>query len=171
VVLRIDRRTPIASMAFFAVAGVALLGLGLLTEGETRGRAFVVGGFCLAGVIGLLVEWALVGSAGLEVRIDTVGIDIGRRRIPWEAVPSVKWSSSAIHKGKVWKPGIVLHLRDVEGYKAPRAAVEKIDHLAFRIPANILLDAIVRYAHPHTVYVVAVDPDEPWPLSQTPAFD
>jgi hypothetical protein len=77
-------------------------------------------------------------------------------------------SERARHRGN---PGIVLHVRDVEGYKAPRAAVEEIDHLAFRIPANILLDAIVRYAYPHAVYVLAVDPDEPWPLSRSPAVD
>lgn len=59
----------------------------------------------------------------------------------------------------------------IEGYKAPRVAIEEIDNLAFRILANILLDAIVRYAHPHAVYVLAVDPDEPWPLSQSPAVD
>jgi hypothetical protein len=170
VVLRIDRRSPIAYMSFIAVAGVALLAVGFLTEGQARGRAFVVGGFCLAGVIGLLVEWALVGSAGLELRLDTAGVTIGSHRIPWEAVPTAKWSGFAIG-ARVRKPGIVLHLRDVEGYKAPRAAVEKIDHRAFRIPANILLDAIVRYAHPHTVYVLAVDPDETWPLSRSPAVD
>jgi hypothetical protein len=170
VVLRIDRRTPIAYMSFIAVAGFALLAVGLLTEGQARGRAFVFGGACLVGVIGLLVAWALVGSAGLELRLDTVGVTIGRHRIPWEAVRTAKWSGYAIG-ARVRKPGIVLHLRDVEGYKAPRAAVEKIDHLSFRIPANILLDAIVRYAHPHAVYVLAVDPDEPWPLSRSTAAD
>jgi hypothetical protein len=170
VVLKIDRRTPIAAMSFIAVAGVALVSLGLLTEGQTRGRAFLFGGVCLAGVIWLLVEWGLTGSAGLELRLDTAGVTIGRRRIPWEAVRTAKWSGSAIG-ARVRKPGIVLNLRDVEDYKAPRAATQEIDHLAFRIPANILLDAIVRYAHPHTVYVIAVDPDEPWPLSQTPAVD
>jgi hypothetical protein len=171
VVLRIDRPTPVTILSFLAVAGVALLAVGFLTQGQARGRAFVFGGVCLAGVIWLLVEWGLTGSAGLELRLDCAGVTFGRRRIPWEAVPSARWSSSAIHKGKVWKPGIVLHLRDAEGYKAPRAATEKIDHLAYRIPANILLDAIVRYAHPHAVYVLAVDPDEPWPLSQAPAVD
>ena len=170
VVLRIDRRSPITIISFFAVAEVALLAVGFLTEGQARGRAFVFGGACLAGVIGLLVGWALVGSAGLELRLDTAGVTIGRRRIPWEAVRTAKWSGHAIG-ARVRKPGIVLHLRDAEGYEAPRAAVEKIDHLAFRIPANILLDAIVRYAHPHAVYVIAVDPDEPWPLSRSPAMD
>jgi hypothetical protein len=170
VVLRIDRRTPIAFMSFIAVAGVALVSLGLLTEGQTRGRALLFGGVCLAGVIWLLVEWGLTGSAGLELRLDPVGVTIGRHRIPWEAVRTAKWSGHAIG-ARVRKPGIVLHLRDAEGYKAPRAEVEKIDHLAFRIPANILLDAIVRYAYPHAVYVIAVDPDEPWPLSQSPAVD
>ncbi len=169
-VLRINRRTPIAYMSLIAVAGVASLGLGLVSEGQTRGRAFLFGGVCLAGVIWLLVEWALVGSAGLELRLDSVGITHGRHGIPWEAVRTAKWSGYAIG-ARVRKPGIILHLRDVEGYKAPRAAVEEIDHLAFRIPANILLDAIVRYAHPHAVYVIAVDPDEPWPLSQSPAVD
>lgn len=170
VVLRIDERTPITSMAFIAVAGVALLGLGPLTEGQTRGLAFLSGGVFLAGVIWLLVVWGLTGSAGLELRLDTAGITIGRRRIPWEAVRTAEWSGHAIG-ARVREPGIILHLRDVEGYKAPRAAVEEIDHFAFRIPANVLLDAIVRYAYPHTVYVIAVDPDEPWPLSQTPAVD
>ena len=173
VVLRMNRRTPIAYMSLvFAVTRLAAsLGLGLVSEGQTRGRAFLFGGVCLAGVIWLLVEWALVGSAGLELRLDSVGITHGRRGIPWEAVRTAKWSGHAIG-ARVRKPGIILHLRDVEGYRAPRAAVEEIDHLSLsRIPANILLDAIVRYAHPHAVYVLAVDPDEPWPLSQSPAVD
>jgi hypothetical protein len=169
VVLRIERRTRIASISLLAVGSAVLFVVGLLTEGETRSRVFLFSGACLAAVIVVLVEWARAGTAGLEVRLDTVGIAIGRRGIPWEAVPSARWSSSAIHKGKVWKPGIVLHLRDVEGYKAPRSATESVDHLAFRVPANVLLDAIVRYAHPHTVHVIAVDPDEPWPISQSPS--
>jgi hypothetical protein len=172
VVLRIDRRTPFAYVSFFAVAGVALLALGLLTEGETRWQALSFSGLCLAGVIWLLVEWGLTGSAGLELRLDSAGVTIGRRRIPWEAVQTARWSGYAFGTGETpGKPGIVLHLRDVGGYKAPRAATQEIDHLAFRIPANILLDAIVRYAHPHAVYVLAVDPGEPWPLSQSPAVD
>jgi hypothetical protein len=159
-------------MSFIGVAGVALLGLGLVTEGENRWQALSFSGLCLAGIIWLLVEWGLAGSAGLELRLDSAGVTIGRRRIPWEAVVSAKWSGYVIGPASgPGRPGIVLHLRDVEGYKAPRAAVEEIDHLAFRIPANILLDAIVRYAHPHAVYVSAVDPDEPWPLTQSPAVD
>ncbi len=171
-VLRIDKRTPIAYMSFIALAGVAFLGLGLVSEGDTRWEALGFSGLCLAGVIWLLVEWGLVGSAGLELRLDANGVTIGRHRIPWEAVRSAKWSGYVIGPASgPGRPGIVLNLRDAEGYKAPRAAVEEIDHVAFRIPANILLDAIVRYAHPHAVYVIAVDPDEPWPLSQSPAVD
>jgi hypothetical protein len=171
VVLRIDRRTPITYMSFIAVAGVVLLGVGLLTEGETRWQALSFSGLCLAGLIFLLIDWGVAGSAGLEMRLDGAGVCVGRRRIPWEAVRSARWSGSAIHKGDVWKPGIVLHLRDVEGYRAPRAATESIDHIKFRVSANLLLDAIVRYAHPHAVYVVAVDPDEPWPIGQSPTAD
>ncbi|HET6792121.1 MAG TPA: hypothetical protein VFI35_11120 [Actinomycetota bacterium] len=159
-------------MSFIAIAGVATLGLGLVSEGDTRWEAFGFSGLCLAGVIWLLVEWGLTGSVGLELRLDSAGVTIGRHRIPWDAVRTAKWSGYAIGTGTtVRKPGIILHLRDVEGYKAPHAGVEEIDHVAFRIPANILLDAIVRYAHPHTVYVIAVDPDEPWPLTQSPAVD
>jgi hypothetical protein len=172
VVLRIDRRTPITYMSLIALAGVASLGLGLVSEGDTRWQALGFSGLCLAGVIWVLIEWGLAGSAGLELRLDTAGVTIGRHRIPWEAVRTAKWSGYAIGPDTgPKKPGIVLHLRDFQGYKAPRAATEEIDHLAFRIPANILLDAIVRYASPHTVYVLAVDPDEPWPLDQSPAVD
>jgi hypothetical protein len=145
--------------------------VGLLTEGESRSRAFLFSGACLASVIVVLVECGHAGRAGLEVRIDTVGIAIGPRRVPWEAVQSAKWSAFAIHIGKVWRPGIVLHLRDIDGYKAPRAATEEIDYAKFRVPANVLLDAIVRHAHPHAVHVLAIDPDEPWPLSQSPAVE
>jgi hypothetical protein len=172
VVLRIGKRTPITYMSFIALAGVASLGVGLVSEGDTRWEALGFSGLCLAGVIWLLVEWGLTGSAGLELRLDANGVTIGRHRIPWEAVRSAKWSSNVIGpaSGPV-RPGIVLHLRDAKGFKAPSAAVEEIDHLAFRIPANILLDAIVRYAYPHAVYVLAVDPDEPWPVGQPPAAD
>jgi hypothetical protein len=172
VVSRIERRTPVAYMSFFAVTGVLVLVLGLLTEGETRWQALSFSGLCLAGLIWLLVEWGLAGSAGLELRLDAAGVTIGRHRIPWEAVRTAKWSGYAIGPDSgPKKPGIILHLRDFEGYKAPRAATEEIDHLAFRIPANILLDAIVRYAQPHAVHILAVDPDEPWPLSRSPAVD
>lgn len=162
VVLKIQGRTPIAMMSFLAVASVVLLVVGLLTEGEARWQAFVFSGLCLTALIWLLVEWGLAGSAGLEVRLDTSGVAIGRRRIPWEAVQSAEWSRTAAG-GTVRQPGILLHVRDVEGYKAPRAGTESIDYRAFRVPANVLLDAIVRFAHPHTIYVRAVDPGEPWP--------
>jgi hypothetical protein len=151
-------------MSFLAVASAVLFVVGVLTEGETRWQALSSSGLCLAGLIWLLVEWRLAGSAGLELRLDTAGVAIGRQRIPWEAVQSARWSGDAIGPhSSVRTPGIVLHLRDFEGYTAPRAATEEIDYPAFRVPANVLLDAIVRYAHPHTVYVLAVDPEEPWP--------
>lgn len=164
VVLRIEKRTPIAAMCLIAATGVVLLAVGVLSEGDTRWQALSFSGLCVAGLIWSLVEWARVGDAGLEVRLDPSGIAIGGRHIPWEAVRTAQWSGSATAKGEVRKPGILLRVRDVEGYKAPRAGGESIDHLAFRVPANILLDAIVRFAHPHTVYVIAVDPEEPWPI-------
>jgi hypothetical protein len=53
------------------------------------------------------------------------------------------------------RPGVELRLRRVDGYEPPRSAKVAIDPTLFGISGKVLLDLIVRYARPHTVYVLA----------------
>jgi len=163
IVLRGSRWRPIGTALAIAAIAAALWGVAVLTEGAARVRAGVSAGFLTVFLVVIAIEWAIAGSRGREVRVDGDGITIGRRRVPWTAVTAVSWRMIG-SRGGAW-PAIEIRVRRVEGYRPPRSARELIALRSLGIRANVLLDAIVRYARPHSVIVLAVDSSDVWPVS------
>ena len=155
ITLRILRRTPLEPLLF--LVGSAALWIGVLaSSGQLRIwllRLAIPAAFCaVILMIAMLYTW-LGGEERRWLRLDDEGLTLYGDRIPWEAVMSAQWRSDAI-KTRVRRPGIVLRLRPVDGYEPPRSASRSIDPTIYGIAGIELLDLIVRYAKPHTVYIL-----------------
>jgi hypothetical protein len=100
----------------------------------------------------VVIAWMVAGEEERWLRLDDEGMTLRGHRIPWEAVMSARWAFDAA--GTKPRGGIELFLRGVGAYQPPRSGRVSIAPAAFRIPPNVLLDMIVRYARPRTVYVL-----------------
>ena len=151
--LKILRRTRVMPFSFLVLSAAALWITGLVSSGELRprllGLAVIPTGYAVIAVI----AWIVAGEEGRWLRIDNEGVTVHGDRIPWEAVISARWEVGAVLT-RPRRPGIKLRLRPVDGYQPPRSASVSIDPTLFGMPGIELLDLIVRYAQPHTVYVL-----------------
>ncbi len=149
--LQIPRRTPVMAISLNALAAAALWIAGLVSsDGRLLSLAVLFTVFAVVAVI----SWIVIGDEGRWLRLDDEGMTLAGDRIPWEAVMTARWASGAILT-RPRRPGVELRLRRVDGYQPPRSASVAIDPTLFGISGNELLDLIVRYARPHTVYVLA----------------
>lgn len=139
----------------FLVLGAAVLWITVLASSDGL-RASLISMAVLFTVYAVVavVSWMVAGDEGRWLRLDDEGMTLAGRRIPWEAVMTARWAFDAILT-RPRRPGIQLRLRRVDGYEPPRSGSVSIDTTLFGISGNELLDLIVRYAQPHTVYVLA----------------
>lgn len=150
--LQILRRTQVMPFSFLVLSAAALWIAVLASSGSVRSE--------LLGVAVTLTVYAFIAAIALMVageerrglRLDEEGITVRGDRIPWEAVMSARWAFDAA--GTRPRGGIELLLRDVGAYQPPRSGRVSIAPAAFHIAPNVLLDMIVRYARPRTVYVL-----------------
>jgi len=152
--LEIPRRTPVMAISFYALAAAALGIGGLVSSDGLRVRLLSLAVLSTVFAVVAVISWIVIGDEGRWLRLDDEGMTLAGRGIPWEAVMTARWAYDAIGT-RPRRPGIELRLRRVDGYQPPRSASVSINSTLFGISGNELLDLIVRYARPHTVYVLA----------------
>lgn len=149
--LRTLRRPRLAPFSFLVVSAATLWIAGLASSERRRPELLGVAVLLTLYAVIVVIAWMVAGKEGRWLRLDDEGVILHGHRIPWEAVMSAQWRSDAIaHR----IPGIVLRLRPADGYEPPRSASVSIDPTLYGIAGIALLDMIVRYARPHTVYLL-----------------
>jgi hypothetical protein len=151
--LKIPRRTRVMPFSFLVLSAAALWIAGLVSSGELRFRLLGLAVIPTAYAVIAVIAWIVAGEEGRWLRLDNEGVTVHGDRIPWEAVMSARWAVGAVLT-RPRRPGIELRLRPVDGYQPPRSASVSIDPTLFGMPGIELLDLIVRYAQPHTVFVL-----------------
>ena len=149
--LEMRRSTQVKPILFLVLSAAALWITGLAVSDRWRsqkllGTAVLATFFAVIAVIRSMVA----GKDRRWLRLDDEGLTVRGERIPWEAVFSAQWRSHVIRG----LPGIVLRLRAADGYEPPRTGRVSIPTTLYGIAGIELLDLIVRYAQPHTVYVL-----------------
>ena len=149
--LRIRRRTRLAPLSFLVLSPAVLWIAGLASSDRRRSELLGVAVLLTLYAIITVSAWMFASKKGRWLRLDDEGVTLHGHRIPWEAVMSAQWRSDAMaHR----IPGIVLRLRPADGYEPPRTASVSIDPTLYGIAGIELLEMIVQYARPHTVYVL-----------------
>lgn len=141
------------AVSFLVLGAAALWIAGLASSDGLRFKLHILAVSAAAWVVVAVTTWIVKGDEGRWLRLDEEGMTLAGNRIPWEAVMTARWAHGAILT-RPRRPGIELRLRRVGEYQPPRSERVAIDTGLFRIAPDVLLDLIVRYARPHTVYVL-----------------
>jgi hypothetical protein len=150
--LQIPRRRRVIPASFFVLFAAALWIAGLASSDGLRVSLLNAAVIFTAYTVIMVITWMVAGDEGRWLRLDDEGMTLAGDRIPWEAVITARWAWNPFLNGR---PGVELRLRRVDGYEPPRSGKVAIDPTLFGISGKVLLDLIVRYARPHTVYVLA----------------
>lgn len=86
--------------------------------------------------------------------IDRQGFVIEGRPVPWEAIMSMQWVPAGGEHGEY----LEIFVRNAGGYRAPRSGQVFVDHGAFGMRPNTLIDLLETAALPRRIPVLAIEP-------------
>jgi hypothetical protein len=146
-------RRLLALVLLAGAAGVlAYLGMGCVLRSYCPGPGRLLATAVLALV---LAAWLLLPGSG-SLAVGKQGLEIYRQRVPWDAMRTIAW---VYEQGRgTLLPRIEIGLRDVAGYKSPRAGRLMIDPDDLDLSPEVFWEIVQERAKPHHVIVLSTPP-------------